>query len=141
MRNLQKNLNIIWQPLPFLDKPPPPFCLTPFSSKKFQPPPISINFEKVEPPPPCWWWCGGGGLNYAICAGSERLRYLKLVFICGQTFTAEFENNQYYVIASLNFITVHRSTAALLNECYHVSIQSFIITRHEVKCWTVTKNQ
>ena len=32
---------------PILPTPPPP----PFSSKNFQTPPISINFEKVEPPP------------------------------------------------------------------------------------------
>ena len=38
---------------PFLDKPPPPILPnSPFSSKNFQtPPPISINFEKVDPPP------------------------------------------------------------------------------------------
>ena len=45
MRNLQKNLNVIWQP-------PPPTTILPnphFSSKNFQTPPISINFEKVEP--------------------------------------------------------------------------------------------
>ena len=40
---------------PFHDKPPPPPILhnCPFSSKNFQtpPPPISINFEKVELPP------------------------------------------------------------------------------------------
>ena len=31
---------------------PPPFCLTlPFLAKIFRPPPISINFEKVDPPP------------------------------------------------------------------------------------------
>ena len=38
---------------PFHDKPPPPpFCITvPFLAKTFRPPPISINFEKVELPP------------------------------------------------------------------------------------------
>ena len=50
MRNLQKNLSIIWQPPLFLDKPPP-FCPAPpsFLAKLFRPP-ISISFEKVEPP-------------------------------------------------------------------------------------------
>ena len=37
----------------FLDTPPPPLCLTPpFLAEIFRPPPISINFEKVEPLPP-----------------------------------------------------------------------------------------
>ena len=36
-------------PTPFLDKPRPPFCLTPpFLAKNSRHPPISINFEKVE---------------------------------------------------------------------------------------------
>ena len=42
---------------PFLDKPPTPNLPNPpFSSKHFQtaPPPISINFEKVEPPSPLY---------------------------------------------------------------------------------------
>ena len=50
MRNLQKNLNIIWQPL-ISRHPPPPFCFTPspFLAKIFRPSSISINFEKIEP--------------------------------------------------------------------------------------------
>ena len=43
MGNLQKNLNIIWQPSIF--RPPSQFAL---------PPLISINFENVEPPPPIY---------------------------------------------------------------------------------------
>ena len=52
MKNLQKNLNIIWQP-PITRQPPPPLAYPPFLTKIFRPPPapsISINFEKVEPP-------------------------------------------------------------------------------------------
>ena len=30
--------------------PPPHFAYPPFPSKNFRPPPIFINFEKVEPP-------------------------------------------------------------------------------------------
>ena len=53
MRNLQKNLNIIWQPLISRQPPPPaPILPNPPFLAKFSdpPPPISINFEKVETP-------------------------------------------------------------------------------------------
>ena len=36
---------------PISRQTPPILSNPPFSSKTFQPPPISINFEKVEPPP------------------------------------------------------------------------------------------
>ena len=53
MRNLQKNLTIIW------NSPNPPILsyTPPFSSKNFQTSPISVNIEKVDPPPPLrrWW--------------------------------------------------------------------------------------
>ena len=54
MRNLQKNLNIIWQPSPFLDKSPlPPFCLTPlFQQKISDPPPFTSILKRSIPPPP-----------------------------------------------------------------------------------------
>ena len=46
MRNLQKNLNIIWQ-APISRQNSAPFCLIlPFLAKIS----ISINFEKVDPP-------------------------------------------------------------------------------------------
>ena len=38
-------------PPPFLDKPPH-FAYPPLFWQKFSDPPISINFEKVEPRPP-----------------------------------------------------------------------------------------
>ena len=45
--------------------PPPILPYPPFPAKNFRPPPpISINFDKVEPPP--FTKAGGGGLNYDI---------------------------------------------------------------------------
>ena len=49
-------------PPPFLDTPPPIFPnLPPFLAKIFRSPPISINFEKVDPPPLYEAGSGGGG--------------------------------------------------------------------------------
>ena len=62
MKNLQKNLNIIWQPPPFLGKPPDSAYPPPLFWQKFSDAPISINFEKVEPPT---FMKGVGGPNYA----------------------------------------------------------------------------
>ena len=59
MRNLQKNLNTIWQPPPFLDKPPH-FAYPPFSSKNFQTPPFPSIFKKSTPP---LHEGGGGGVR------------------------------------------------------------------------------
>ena len=71
---------------PFLNNPPPPphFVLPPlFYSKNFHPPPISINFGKVEPLP-----LRRRGLNYdfALKLFQVCLKYLihsltKLIFI------------------------------------------------------------
>ena len=49
---------------PFLDNPPPPFCLTPpFSGKNFQTPPPLLSILKKSNSPPLY--DGGRGPNYA----------------------------------------------------------------------------
>ena len=66
MRNLLKNLNIIWQP-PIYRHPPP------FSSKNFQTPPIPINSEKVRPPPPPVIYEGGRGVQTMNNKKNEKI--------------------------------------------------------------------
>ena len=51
MRNLQKDLNVIWQP-PISRQTSLHIALpSPFFRKIFQTPSISFDFEEVEPPP------------------------------------------------------------------------------------------
>ena len=52
MRNLQKNLHIIWQLL-FLDNPPFLDKVSPFSSKNFQTTPFPSIWKKSTHPPLC----------------------------------------------------------------------------------------
>ena len=60
MRNLQNNLNIIWQPSISRQPPPPVLSNLPFSSKHFQTPPFPSILKKSNPPPFMKEWQGGG---------------------------------------------------------------------------------
>ena len=89
IRDLQKNLNIIWQPTRFT-APLLHFALPPISSKHFQPspPPISINSENVIPP------LYEGSSNYVL--GSLILDQT-IVFTC-QLLKTRFNNRKYLII-------------------------------------------
>ena len=89
IRDLQKNLNIIWQPTRFT---PPPFFILPyppFPANIFRPPPlISINSENVIPP------LYEGSSNYVL--GSLILDQT-IVFTC-QLLKTRFNNRKYLII-------------------------------------------
>ena len=76
LRNLQKNHNIIWQPLSILPHPPP------FLAKIFRPL-ISINFEKIESP--------GGGSNYVLV---DSLLYTADFRVQSPKTSPTFDHNQ-----------------------------------------------
>ena len=90
IRDLQKNLNIIWQPTRFTPPPPSSFCLTPHFQQTFSdlPPPISINSENVIPP------LYEGSSNYVL--GSLILDQT-IVFTC-QLLKTRFNNRKYLII-------------------------------------------
>ena len=76
LRNLQKNHNIIWQPLSILPHPPP------FLAKIFRPL-ISINFEKIESP--------GGVSNYVLV---DSLLYTADFRVQSPKTSSTFDHNQ-----------------------------------------------